>query len=145
MDKTVTDTTLVVKTSVDKESPSTTLVVKDEEKRLVYGIVYEPDVVDTQGDYADAEEIEKACHRFMKHYQEIGPRHFETDPDLCLVECYIAPCDFEMAGPYGKQDVMKGTWVIAVKVESEQVWSDIKSGKLTGFSFEGTAREGEHE
>ncbi|MGQ7174092.1 XkdF-like putative serine protease domain-containing protein, partial [Escherichia sp. R-CC3] len=37
----------------------------DEEKRLVYGIVYEPDTLDAHGDFTDAETIEKAAHEFM--------------------------------------------------------------------------------
>lgn len=117
------------------------LIIKDEEKRLVYGIVYEPGVVDTQDDYSDEEEIEKGCHRYMKHYREVGAKHFETNPDLPVVECYIAPVDFTIKGPYGEQEVRKGSWLMVVKVESDDVWQDIKDGKLTGFSFEGTARE----
>lgn len=44
-------------------------IQKSEPKRYVLGIVYEPDTVDYQGDYASADEIEKACHDFMKSLQ----------------------------------------------------------------------------
>lgn len=114
------------------------LIVKDEAKRLVYGIVYEPNVVDSQGDYTDADEIEKACHNFMLNYQEIGRRHFETSPDIKLVECYVAPENLGING----ETVRKGAWLICVKVFNDEVWKEVLSGELTGFSFEGTAREG---
>ena len=37
---------------------------ESDEQKLVYGIVYEPDVPDAHGDYMTAEEIEKAAHGF---------------------------------------------------------------------------------
>lgn len=117
-------------------------LIKDDDKRLVYGIVYEPDVIDTQGDFTDAVEIEKGAHRFMEHYQEIGEAHFVTTPDLKLVESFIAPSDYEVNNPItGElQKVNKGSWVIVVKVYNDKVWEEVKNGSLTGFSFEGTAR-----
>ena len=34
-------------------------------------------------------------------------------------------------------DLPKGTWMISMKVNNEQVWSDVKAGKVKGFSIEG--------
>jgi hypothetical protein len=31
----------------------------------------------------------------------------------------------------------KGTWMISMKVNNEQVWNDVKEGKVKGFSIEG--------
>jgi len=39
-------------------------------KHLVGGVVYEPETVDSQGDYTDKEEIEKAIERFMEKYSK---------------------------------------------------------------------------
>jgi len=44
-------------------------IAKSEKQRYTLGVVYEPDVVDTQGDFAEAEEIEKACWNFMRKLQ----------------------------------------------------------------------------
>jgi hypothetical protein len=41
------------------------IIKSDSKKRYTLGVVYEPDVVDSQGDWTDAEEIEKAAHAFM--------------------------------------------------------------------------------
>ena len=38
----------------------------DAEQGVVYGIVYAPDEVDTQGDFANADEIKRAAYNFMK-------------------------------------------------------------------------------
>ena len=34
-------------------------------------------------------------------------------------------------------DLPKGTWMISMKVNNEEVWKDIKDGKVKGFSIEG--------
>lgn len=31
----------------------------------------------------------------------------------------------------------KGTWMISMKVDNDQVWNDVKEGKIKGFSIEG--------
>lgn len=46
-----------------------TFIQKNEEQRYTLGIVYEPNVVDSQGDFAEAPEIEKACWEFSKLLQ----------------------------------------------------------------------------
>lgn len=44
-------------------------VAKNAKRRYTLGIVYEPDTVDAQGDFAKAEDIEKACWEFMRRLQ----------------------------------------------------------------------------
>jgi hypothetical protein len=34
-------------------------------------------------------------------------------------------------------DLPKGTWMISMKVNNDEVWKDIKEGKVKGFSIEG--------
>lgn len=114
----------------------------DDEKHLVYGIVYEPNETDTQGDYANAEDIEKACHKYLAQYDgAIGIMHQVPAPMCRLVENYLAPVDFEIKGPYGTQKVKKGSWIIAVYVPDDKLWSMIKSGDFSGFSMQGEAKE----
>jgi len=113
-----------------------TILKRDDEKQIVYGIVYEPDVVDAHGDYTDAEEIEKAEHEFLEEYMNISFMHQELiNKEARIAECYIAPVDFEWVG----RKVKKGTWMMAVHILDSQKWSLVKEGKITGFSMEGTA------
>lgn len=110
------------------------IVKEDESQQIVYGIVYEPDVEDAHGDFMTAAEIEKAAHIFMKEYQNIDKQHdFESEVGK-VIESYIAPADFEIGG----QQVTKGSWVMAVKVEDE-MWGLIQKGEFTGFSLAGMA------
>ncbi|MFH1230012.1 MAG: XkdF-like putative serine protease domain-containing protein [Planctomycetota bacterium] len=112
------------------------ILKRDDEKQIVYGIVYEPDTVDAHGDYTDAEEIERVCHDFLEEYQNISFMHQELiNKDVRIAECYIAPVDF----PMGQRQVKKGSWVMATHILNSQLWGLVKEGKITGYSMEGTA------
>lgn len=108
------------------------LLKRDEAQQIVYGVVYEPDVVDAHGDFMDAEEIEKAAHVFLKEFRNIDKQHDFTSKVGEVIESYIAPADFE----FGGQTVTKGTWMMAVKVVDD-VWTGIQKGEFTGFSLAG--------
>lgn len=102
----------------------------DDEKKLVFGIVMEPDEVDTQGDITSAEEIEKAAHRFMERSRVMGEGHKKA-AKAAPVESYIAPQDFELGG----QQIKAGSWVMGSKVFDDELWGEIKEGNFTGFSI----------
>jgi hypothetical protein len=105
----------------------------DDEKRLVYGVVLEPEVVDAQGDIESEEEIEKAAHAFMIKSQEIQRQHNDEETSVKVVESFIAKEDFSLDG----EPVKKGSWVMAVWVPDDEIWKAVKSGELTGFSIRG--------
>lgn len=107
-------------------------VAKD--RQILYGIVYEPDFVDSQDDFASAEEIEKSAHNFLAKSRKIKVQHDEV-AKASVVESYIAPVDFSIGG----NPVRKGSWVLVVKVNDADLWAEIKSGKYTGLSMGGTA------
>jgi hypothetical protein len=106
----------------------------DNESHFVTGIVYEPMVEDTDGDYMTAEEIEKAAHWFMKHGGDVDIQHcFQKAEDVDVVESFVAKCDMEMEG----QKVSKGTWIMTMEVTDAAVWDSITKGEITGFSMGG--------
>jgi hypothetical protein len=115
------------------------LVKVDVEKRLVGGIVYEPDIVDAQGDSSSDTEIEKACHNYMIKSMTVGKMHTEKIPkeQVALVENYIAPGNFFI----GQEFVRKGSWVQVHKVLDDKLWQEIKDGKYTGLSMAGRAKD----
>uniref|UniRef100_A0A6M3K194 Putative peptidase n=1 Tax=viral metagenome TaxID=1070528 RepID=A0A6M3K194_9ZZZZ len=112
---------------------------KDEEKRLVYGVVLEPETVDAQDDIVAAEEIEKACHDFSRGYRkqktEMGYMHKGIADGVDMVENYIAPGDFRL----GNKSVKKGSWVMVSHIENDDTWEEVKEGKITGYSIGGRA------
>jgi 8-oxo-dGTP pyrophosphatase MutT (NUDIX family) len=119
-------------------NPKTVPIFKaDNEKQLVYGVILSPDEVDSQEDWMQAEDIEKAAHSYLINSRVVGSQH--TRPTNAeVVESYIAPQDFETTdGQYGPQKVKKGSWVLGVKVNDKAEWAKVKNGEYTGFSVGG--------
>lgn len=107
---------------------------EQDEQKLVYGIVYEPDVPDAHGDFMTAEEIEKAAQGFLAEAREIDINHSFEGGTGVVVESYVAPDDFMI----GSKRITKGSWVLVTRA-SDEVWEQIKAGIITGYSMAGTA------
>lgn len=108
------------------------------DQQIVTGIVYEPGVVDSQGDYATAETIEAACYDFALNGGKPGVQHDPNsvgDGRIAILESYICPADCEIGG----QAVTKGTWIQTLKILDTALWAAIKSGEVTGLSLGGAA------
>lgn len=109
-----------------------------DEKRLLTGVVLEPDSVDAHYDTIPADVIETAAHEFLAEYNKsttLGLQHEDMEPPLELVESWIVPIDLVL----GNTTVKKGSWVITVKVNDDELWQAVKDGKYTGFSIGGLA------
>jgi hypothetical protein len=122
----------------DESDVGAEILKTDDEQRIVYGIVLEPDVEDSQGDVVSRDDVELAAHRFL--YQQglaIGDQHRSLAPsEVRPVESYIAPADFEMGG----QTVKKGSWVLAVHVADDDLWQQVKKDQKAAFSVGGTGK-----
>ncbi|MDA1972908.1 XkdF-like putative serine protease domain-containing protein [Bacillus cereus] len=116
--------------NISKQVP---ILKTEEEKQLVTGVVYEPDVEDSHGDTMTAEEIEKAAYTFMENYQHIDKQHDEIAGKGTVVENWIAKSDMKV----GEQEVQAGTWLMTVRVDDADTWEEIKKGEVTGFSMGG--------
>lgn len=112
-------------------------IEKSEEQRLLYGIVYEPDVEDAHGDCMTAQEIEKMAHEFIEFYRNIDQEHNMRSGVGVVVESYIAPADIETESG---TVIRKGTWILVTRA-SEELWTLWKSGEITGYSMFGIARQ----
>jgi hypothetical protein len=110
------------------------LVIKSEEERLVYGEVYAPLHVDTDGECMTADEIKKAAHAFLASgkVSKIDIQHNQKESGCVVVESFLA----RKEDPDG---FIEGSWVLGVYVPIEETWQAIKSGELNGFSFFGLA------
>jgi hypothetical protein len=114
----------------------------DTDKQIVWGIVYEPDTVDSQSDFASAEEIEKMAHLFLEEYNQIGLMHEELlGKGARVVESYLAPENFIL----GDGKVKKGAWIMATHVIDSDIWQRIKKGELTAYSIGGYGRRKSNE
>jgi hypothetical protein len=118
---------------------------KDATKQIVYGVVYEPfdgTNQDVHGDYASAEEIEKAAHSFMDIIRGgsggSNLMHIKDLPEgkAKVCESYIAPADFYVNG----QLIRKGSWVLGTHIVDSDLWKLIQDGTLNAYSMEGTGK-----
>lgn len=124
-------------------------------KQLIYGIVLEPNTVDSQGDMVSPEAIEQAAHSYLAkaaqgrstvHREQHGPALFSpSNPKMVPVESFIAPCDFSYDG---REQIRKGSWVLVSHVLDRKLWKRILRGytdgevgqALTGWSVGGSGR-----
>lgn len=110
------------------------IIKADTDSHFVTGIVYEPMVEDSHGNYMTEEEITKAAYWFAKNGNSVDLQHcFVKCEDVAVVESYIAKCDMEIEG----QPVKKGTWLMTVEVTNDEIWDAVEKGEITGFSMGG--------
>ncbi|MFV0481856.1 MAG: XkdF-like putative serine protease domain-containing protein [Campylobacteraceae bacterium] len=107
----------------------------DEEKGIVYGIVYEPEKLDSQGDMASADEIQKAAYRFMKQRNtpNVDKNHSFINEDAYVAESYIV----KKGDPLFPECV--GAWAVAIQLENEELRTAVKKGDINGLSMAGVA------
>ena len=106
----------------------------DSDSHFVTGIVYEPMVEDTQGNYMTEEEITKAAYWFAKNGNQVDLQHcFQKCDGAAVVESYVAKCDMEIEG----ENIKKGTWLMTMEISDNDVWESIQKGDITGFSMGG--------
>lgn len=119
----------------------------DQARQIVYGIVLDPYIVDSQGDWVPVLEVEKAAHGYMKS-QTIGDQH-EKKADAELVESWLVPYptpeDYQkaIAGEphkvyqfkFGEGEVHSGAWVVGIHVIDKRLWQEVMSGAKTGLSI----------
>ena len=118
------------------------IVKADAENHYVTGIVYEPMVEDSQGNFMTAEEITKAAYWFAKNGDKVDLQHsFEPLDDATVVENWIAKADFDIEG----EPIKKGTWLMTVEVTDADVWAGIEKGEITGFSMGGLGNYSEED
>ncbi len=92
------------------------ILQKNDAQRYTLGVVYEPDTVDTQGDFADASEIEKACWEFSKLIQGQAA---VTKKALTVLSCVVK------AAETGEE----------VKLDVTDLISDLRKDGGTGLGY----------
>lgn len=112
------------------------------DNHYVTGIVYEPLVEDSQGDFMTADEIQKACYWFAKNGDAVDIQHnFEAHNGISVVENWVEKADTEIDG----EKIVKGTWLVTAEVSDSDIWDKITKGEITGFSMGGTGKYSEED
>lgn len=110
------------------------IVKADADNHYVTGIVYEPMVKDSQGNFMTEEEIVKAARWYAKNGNMVDIQHsFSPLSSASVVESWVAKADFSL----GDKAVKKGTWLMTVEIADDNIWSRIEKGEITGFSMGG--------
>ena len=116
----------------------------DQEERVVAGVVYAPNEVDSQGDWTDTGEIWRAMKKYMVETGGVMKiMHEGRQVDAPVVEVFQA----EVETVKGGTTIPAGAWYQANYIPEglDDVWQAIKDGKLTGYSMAGRAQETEAE
>lgn len=101
-------------------------------------------VVDRQGDWIAVEEIEKSAYDYVVKSRTGGNEHRRSEDREVpfqvsdMIESFVVTPEKREAMSLG-DDVPDGWWV-GFKVNDEDTWDDVKSGKVTGFSVHGKGK-----
>lgn len=120
------------------------------EEHFILGLVLEPNdgedgaplKPDTQGDVYSKKAVRDTAHGWMERYGAVDLMHsWEAlgAASIAVLESYIAPVDFSIGEGDGQYQVVKGTWLLALRVLDENLWTAIKAGHIGAFSVGGKA------
>lgn len=122
----------------------------EEEERFVMSLVLEPTdggdgapmKPDTQGDIYSADDVRKAAHAWMEFHGAIDLNHSWKalgKEKVRVLESFLAPATFECGEGESKYKVLKGTWMLGVRVVDDDLWKGVKGGEIGAYSIGGTA------
>jgi len=120
----------------------------NEEKRMLYGPALIPDReimrLDENGDEYfvtfPRSVVEQLAQQFMKKNQHHNAtfEHAFSVSGMTVVENWIKRGEQDTSIALGLSAALpEGTWFIGMKVDNDEVWNEVKAGKVKGFSIEG--------
>lgn len=133
-----------VEKSFAKYSKEKRLFSVNEEKHVVTGVAIRADFPIYRNEkgkefYAvfDKQLIEKLVHKFMKEKRltSVNVNHDTPTDKVYLFESFILR-EKDPVGYPELKGVEPGSWIVSYKVECPELWKQVKSGDLTGFSIE---------
>ena len=121
--------------------------IENEEERIVFGPVLIPNQKvyrkDEQfGEYyvtATDSSIRAIREKFFKSQRTtaVNTNHSGNDVSAYLMESFISNEAKGISTPEPFGNLPYGTWYVGYKIDDDNIWNDVKSGKFMGFSLEG--------
>jgi len=119
----------------------------DAEKRIIMGAALIPDkqiyrkndkTKDEYYIYFSKATIRKASELFLMNANQNNStlEHSQKLKGMSVVESWIIEGQNDKSKNYGF-DLPKGTWMISMKVNNDEIWNKVKLGEVKGFSIEG--------
>lgn len=128
------------------------LKTMDDEKRLVIGLALVPDkkIYRNNGGFEynitfSKDTVRKAAEKYLKSlkiHNATVEHEMEVD-GVYLTESWIVEDKAKDKTALYDLNAPEGAWAVAMRIENENVWNDIKAGKYLGFSIEGIFNENE--
>ena len=119
----------------------------DEEKRILMGAALIPNkqiyrVNEKKEEYYiffSENTVRKASELFLMRSNQNNATYEHKDKleGLSVVESWIIEDEKSDKSRLYGFDLPVGTWMISMKVNNDEVWGDVKEGKVKGFSIEG--------
>jgi len=123
----------------------------DKERRMLYGAALIPEKLILRIDKNneeyymkfERETIERLAHDFYKKnlHHTTNLQHQYPVTGVTIVESWLKEGNSDKSLALGLSDLPDGTWFIGAKVDDDNVWEEVKSGAIRGFSIEGMFTE----
>tara|TARA_R110002153_G_scaffold1511_3_gene7762 strand:+ start:6039 stop:7145 length:1107 start_codon:yes stop_codon:yes gene_type:complete len=134
--------------SKGKNTKALSLAKIEEDKRTLIGAALIPDkliprydeVNDEEYDvYFSKETVKLASELYMKHSRtnEHTLEHEVPVEDVHVVESWIVADPAMDKSKHFGLDLPQGSWCVRMKVENDELWSQVKEGSIRGLSIEG--------
>lgn len=119
----------------------------DDEKRIAFGaaIIADKPIIRQDADGSlyyvvfSADVIRKLVQTFMANKERTFSEEHDGKPldGVTIIESFFKRDGLQ---PKGFENIADGSWFVALKIDNDQVWEDLKSGKRKGFSVECTVQ-----
>ena len=118
----------------------------DDDKRVVVGLALIPnkEIYRRQGDYEynivfSEDTVKKASHLYLKQLNNNNAtlEHEKDATGISVVESWIVEDVENDKSKLYDLNATKGSWVVVMKVDNDEVWKDVKDGTYLGLSIEG--------
>lgn len=127
------------------------IVKRSDERQQVFGWAYVTHdvngeiVVDKSGEFVDShDEIENAAYTFVLNSRKGGVEHRRDDDGVIAKSTLIESVVFtpEKKDALGiPQGAIPDGWWVGYQIHDENVWRQVKEGKLTSFSVHGSGKK----
>lgn len=109
-------------------------------KRVVYGVVADPENVDSEKRRITPEAIESMAWDFLENFCNFGIKHQkDNNGNPIVLNDKIKPVESWITQEKITRNGIKipiGAWVVAVRIHDDKIWDMVLKGILRGFSFE---------
>ena len=118
----------------------------DDDKRVVVGLALIPnkEIYRRQGDYEynivfSEDTVKKASHLYLKQLNNNNAtlEHEKDATGISVVESWIVEDVETDKSKLYDLNAAKGSWVVVMKVDNDEIWKDVKDGTYLGLSIEG--------